>query len=315
MQDIEQKLNRLDQRLSSGEIAQDAYDRIRKNLEAKKAIIESLSQDYHNHKISAKEYSKKIYEIQMQEEFQFDDFKRRQAKKKSKRTLIILAVVFGLAFTHFAGKEVRRICIKYGNVETISSLKNIPEPTQNTVAKTKIITKTQNGDVDIELLAEYSLSGRIFDAINHKYNFTSDIYSELSPVDFAIGWGVVADNAEKLKIDSVQTRLVKLECLDQAWCDQIGWETIGTNSSNTHFIPANDEIRSKLISAREGDYVKIEGYLVGVYSDYAQPWVSSLERDDRHQQGWLAQGLGLENNAAYACEIMYVTDLKWLSER
>lgn len=315
MQDIEQRLNRLNQQLSSGEITQEIYERIKKNLEVKKEAIESLSQDYHNHKISAEEYSKKIYEIQMTEEFQFDDFKRGQAKKKTKRTLIILMVVFGLIFAHFAGKEIKRICIKYNNIETIDSLKNIPEPAQSAIVKTKITTKTQDGDVDIELLAEYSISGRIFDAVNHKYKFTSDIYSELSPVDLAIGWGVVANDAKKLKINSVQTRMIKTECLDQAWCDQVGWETINTNSSNTHFIPANDEIRSKLISAREGDYVKIDGYLVGVYSDYAQPWVSSLERNDHHQQGWLAQGLGLENNAAYACEIMYVTDMKWLSER
>ena len=82
----------------------------------------------------------------------------------------------------------------------------------------------------------------------------------------------------------------------------------GTNKitefcSNNHLIPCDNKNKKLMDSIKEGDFVRIEGYLVNVYCKKSDEsyfnWNTSTSRNDT--------GNG-------ACEIVYVTNITWLEK-
>ena len=72
--------------------------------------------------------------------------------------------------------------------------------------------------------------------------------------------------------------------------------------SNNHIIPSNKKIAKALKYIKKGDFIELEGYLVDANIDFWQIthyWESSTTRNDT--------GDG-------ACEVIYVTSIKWLKE-
>ena len=73
---------------------------------------------------------------------------------------------------------------------------------------------------------------------------------------------------------------------------------IGTHSSNTHIIPASNNLRRAVSRLGKGDIVLMEGYLIDLDGEYEGRqiwWNSSRTRDDT--------GNG-------ACEVFYLTSLR-----
>lgn len=64
-----------------------------------------------------------------------------------------------------------------------------------------------------------------------------------------------------------------------------------------HMIPANEEIKERLLSLRQGAIIELKGFLVGVQMGGQWVWVSSLSGTDT--------GNG-------ACEIVWVNELSVL---
>ena len=62
------------------------------------------------------------------------------------------------------------------------------------------------------------------------------------------------------------------------------------NSANIHIIPANDEVKRQMSEVKEGNLVRLTGFLVDI-SDGETYLKTSLERGD---------------TGAGACEILYV---------
>ncbi len=137
--------------------------------------------------------------------------------------------------------------------------------------------------------ADFSMRARVLST--ERYFF--DGSSAVSPVDFAVGWGPMSD---------------------QAVIDQIGWGQGGrwyrywpkgrqfplpvpeivSHTANLHMIPAGREVLKVLRSVRAGDLISLSGNLVDVQSDSGWRWHTSLSRTD--------SGSG-------ACEIVWVTSL------
>ena len=71
--------------------------------------------------------------------------------------------------------------------------------------------------------------------------------------------------------------------------------------SNNHLVTADTKLLKGIRSIKDGDYVRIKGYLVNLYwnEDGENYWKTSTVRTD--------DGDG-------ACEVIYVTDIKWLKE-
>ena len=116
--------------------------------------------------------------------------------------------------------------------------------------------------------------------------------SDLSPIDLALGWGVMSDQAVLDRIEITQGSrwyFTRYE-LPAPVTDQ----QIITNSSNMHLIPANDWVRGKLKKIRRGHIVQLKGARVDVDSDSGFYWRTSMRRDDT--------GNG-------SCEVFYVEEV------
>ncbi len=122
-------------------------------------------------------------------------------------------------------------------------------------------------------LAEYSISARVL----ARNSYWLGAEAEVSPMDIALGWGVVSD---QVIIDQMQFNL-SLRYL--RWVDtdlRVSRETIDTHLSNNHVIPADAEIAGQLERISVGQLVKLSGQLVRAESEDGWSWESSLTRDD-----------------------------------
>lgn len=188
------------------------------------------------------------------------------------------------------------------NIEYVRSLSNIQKPTQ--VKTSGNITKTINGsNVEINYVAKYSISGRVVDVQNY-YGY--NIINQLSPKDIGMSWGFLANekNHRKVTWSSAGNRYLTWYSNDSIWINEIGGsDKIAECCSNNHLIPSDNKIKKLINSIKEGDFVRIEGYLVNVYCKESDgsyfSWNTSTSRNDT--------GNG-------ACEVVYVTNITWLKK-
>jgi hypothetical protein len=136
--------------------------------------------------------------------------------------------------------------------------------------------------------AHYTVAGRVLSF--HVYN--SGWQSSLSPVDLALGWGVLADRSVDRWISWSQSG----RWYYYHWAANAPYmpEVIGSHSSNVHIIPGNDRVRKVLPLIHKDDLVILEGMLVnvdGTNGSQSFGWHTSLSRTDT--------GDG-------ACEVLYV---------
>ena len=142
-------------------------------------------------------------------------------------------------------------------------------------------------DCVITPLARFRVTARVLSATHYSF----DREAELAPVDLALGWGPMSDNAvlEDLHISQMARfytwsgRELPLEP-----------EQITANSANMHMIPADAAVRRTLLRVRKNDIVEFSGYLVSIRSEDGWIWSSSMSRTD--------SGDG-------ACEVVWVDSL------
>ncbi|GLH72144.1 hypothetical protein GETHLI_06460 [Geothrix limicola] len=173
--------------------------------------------------------------------------------------LIMLALTFlggawwwhGRAVTHPAGVLV-----------AAEPIQTEPDPAEPWTFKQHRITP----------LAHFEIRARVLST--ERYRF--DRASELSPVDFALGWGPMSDS-RVLEAFSIHQR--------DRW---YFWSTevpvipsvIISHSANMHLIPATDSVARRLLSVKTGQLVELRGQLVRVDGPDGWHWVSSLSRTD-----------------------------------
>ncbi len=108
-------------------------------------------------------------------------------------------------------------------------------------------------------------------------NYFFDEYSELVPTDVVFGWGPMSDER------NLNSLLVKQS--DRAFYWEFTKPPIKRNkmwqhASNMHLIGSTMDIRDKISAMREGQIVKIDGYLVNAKSPDGWKFETSLSRDD-----------------------------------
>lgn len=136
--------------------------------------------------------------------------------------------------------------------------------------------------------AHYDIEARVLSVERYR----TDGGSDLSPIDFAVGWGPMSDTAtlEHFKVTQ-GARFYTIYPDEQA----IDIATALRSSANMHLIPANGAVRDTLLSTRPGNIVTLSGYLVSASRNDGFKWNTSLRRDD--------SGNG-------ACELMYVQSVQ-----
>ena len=117
------------------------------------------------------------------------------------------------------------------------------------------------GPYTITPRAEFRIRARVLSRENYYLGDESD----LSPVDFALGWGVMSDQAVLEHIDISQGGRWYFTRYDHP--APVSDRQIIEHSGNVHMIPANDWVRDKLDDVRPGDLVQARGRLVDVDRD------------------------------------------------
>lgn len=119
-------------------------------------------------------------------------------------------------------------------------------------------------------------------------HYTFDKEADLSPVDLALGWGRMSDEAILKDIN------IKQRGRFYYWRVKtfpIPRKEIETHSANMHMVPANADIKKALKRIKPGQLVSIKGDLIQANTDDGWRWKSSLTRND---------------TGAGACELVYV---------
>ncbi|MDD2834097.1 MAG: hypothetical protein PHD12_08815 [Methylotenera sp.] len=128
-------------------------------------------------------------------------------------------------------------------------------------------------DYKVSPLTTFSIKARVLGV--KSYYFGRE--AELSPVDFALGWGQMSDEAVLSQVQISQSNRFYFWRVNEF---PIPRSAIETQSANMHMIPANDLIKARLKTVRVGQLVQIDGYLVEVTAEDGWRWRSSLTRED-----------------------------------
>ena len=113
---------------------------------------------------------------------------------------------------------------------------------------------THNG-YKITPLEDFAITARVLAAKGYTFGREAD----LSPVDLALGWGAMSDEAVLSKVDISQSNRFYYWHVKQF---PIPRRDIETQSANMHMIPANVQIGKTLKAIRPGQVVKLTGYLI-----------------------------------------------------
>ena len=150
----------------------------------------------------------------------------------------------------------------------------------------------EHGEFHLKPLARFSIDARIL----HRKTYGYDRGAKLVPVDLAVGWGPMSDQAvlDRIKI-SQSMRFYWYEYQSPP----IPKEQIISHSTNLHVSPATSAVASFCKSLRQGELVHLEGELVEATGPEIGTWRSSLSRTDT--------GNG-------ACELMLVEDCSKLDD-
>lgn len=141
------------------------------------------------------------------------------------------------------------------------------------------------GDFQLRPLASFQVQARVLST--HRYHLGTE--AQLSPIDFALGWGPMSDNRV---LDQLQTEHGS-RYFTWRWRAQapIPPEQITRSATNIHMIPATPVIARQLRRIPAGVVIELRGQLVEATRADGWTWRSSLVRDD--------SGRG-------ACELLWV---------
>lgn len=141
---------------------------------------------------------------------------------------------------------------------------------------------------NLSAVAEYQLTARVL----HSKRYWSGPSSDLVPVDLALGWGAMSDQAVLDRLEISQTnRFFFYEWQGAAPLDPL---VMQSHASNVHVIAADDVVASVVSALHQGELVAMRGYLVNASTLDGGYWKTSLSRTDT--------GNG-------ACELFYVTGI------
>ncbi|MBT8039334.1 MAG: hypothetical protein HKO85_00015 [Xanthomonadales bacterium] len=102
--------------------------------------------------------------------------------------------------------------------------------------------------------------------------------ADLSPMDLALGWGVMSDQAVLDRIRITQGGRWYFTRYELPAPIPDG--QIIRHSGNVHLIPANDWVRDRIRDVRRGDVLQLRGFLVDVDRSDGFRWRTSLTRED-----------------------------------
>lgn len=208
-------------------------------------------------------------------------------RKYGFQLIILILIVFVLGSYWYTHRGVVR------------SVKGVPDPVQKEATGG---TQKKIGGYDMDIAFKYSYDVSALVVHDEDYNDGS-LNGMLAPKDVALAWGRVAEYNDKIDFNWEQSnRWYYWHVDDISVLGPVGGvDEVSCHSANTHLIPADSSIRDDIMRIKQGDYIRLQGYLVDVDGSKKDGstfyWYSSTTRDDT--------GDG-------ACEVMYVEKVEWL---
>jgi len=149
-----------------------------------------------------------------------------------------------------------------------------------------------SGKFHLTPLAHFELDARVL----HRKIYRYDRFASLVPVDLAVGWGAMSNQAVLDQMEISQSA----RFFWYQWPRQppIPREEIVSHATNLHLIPSTKAIASQCKSLRVGELIHLRGLLVEAAGPEIGVWRSSLSRTD--------SGNG-------ACELVWVEDVEPLA--
>lgn len=147
-------------------------------------------------------------------------------------------------------------------------------------------------DLQVEPLADFSVEAKVL----ARENYSADAESIASPVDLALGWGRMSDEAILEAISISQRNRFYYWQVENF---PIPRKEIEQHSANMHMIPANDEVAEQIDQVKAGEMVRFNGFLVNLKRSNGWHWNSSTTRNDT--------GKG-------ACELVWVEEFEIVHE-
>ena len=126
---------------------------------------------------------------------------------------------------------------------------------------------------EITPLADYWLTARL---LGRQRYFTGR-EADLSPIDFALGWGLMSDSQV---LDRLEIGQGGRAYYWNTKSPDLKLEDILSHSANVHLLPSSPEVKDKLLDFRPGELVTLVGKLVRVEHPDGWHWDSSLSRTD-----------------------------------
>ena len=160
------------------------------------------------------------------------------------------------------------------------------EPRQQKVEQPK--SWTMKG-YEITPLAAYQIRARVL----HTEAYHFDRESDLSPVDWALGWRSMSDSAALKRLRISQGGRWYFYHWDAD--PPLAESDIIAHSANTHILPATPQVAREVKAVRAGDVIDARGYLVSIRGPDGYHWESSLSRTD---------------TGAGSCEVFWVRSLE-----
>lgn len=176
------------------------------------------------------------------------------------KTILFVALIGYGAFQHFQNGEV---------IHGVGEV--APDEPQQRMLDNAAVQNIHG--YDITPLATFKVKARVLSSTNYYMGREAD----LSPVDFALGWGPMSDELVLNKIDISQSNRFYFWRVDEFPIPQV---EIETHSANMHIIPADAGIADQLSAVRVGHVVQMEGYLIEAKARDGWRWKSSLTRSD-----------------------------------
>ncbi len=148
------------------------------------------------------------------------------------------------------------------------------------------------GKYQLKPLARFAVDARVL----HRKIYRFDRFATLIPVDLAIGWGPMSDQAvlDQLKISQAS----RFFYYEYPHVPPIPREEIVAHATNLHLIPSTKAIAEQCMSLRTGELIHLSGLLVEASGPgIVGTWRSSLSRTD--------SGKG-------ACELVWMEEIEQL---
>lgn len=122
--------------------------------------------------------------------------------------------------------------------------------------------------------ASFELRARVLSREDYRW----DAGADLAPVDLALGWGSMSDQAVLDRIEVSQGARWYYTRYEHP--SPLADRDIIRQSGNMHLVPATPAILARLKEIRRGDVVWLRGYLVDADHESGFRWRTSLSRED-----------------------------------